>query len=127
MMTPSLFFLTKVEFGVPAFLRVVWYGVDLYEACAPPAKRTSGPRATRPTIESARQRLVRGDVTPFPTSARTGPSTARSIRRRRSASSNSRPGTWTTHRGHLRSRAYGRAGRTWRPDPVSRADRGDRW
>ena len=37
MMTPSAFFFTIVEFGVPAFFRVVWYGVDLSDdACAPP-------------------------------------------------------------------------------------------
>jgi len=29
MMTPSLFFFTIVELGVPAFLRDDWYGVNL--------------------------------------------------------------------------------------------------
>src|ERR1700722_1931647 len=65
MMTPSAFFFTIVELGVPAFLRVVWYGVLLKDACAPPTKSTTGPSAMRPMTERAKERLRRGDVTPF--------------------------------------------------------------
>src|SRR5664280_140923 len=118
MMTPSLFFFTTSEFGVPAFLRVVWYGVVLFDdACAPPTKRTAGPKAKRLTTPSAQQRLKSVDITPRPTSAGRGPSTAQSIRRRRSASNNSPLGTWTAHRGRLLSRACEKGGTTWPRDP----------
>jgi hypothetical protein len=57
-----LFFTTIVEFGVPAFLRVVWR--MLFEAFADPAKSRSGAATNAPEATMSGTRRKRDEFTP---------------------------------------------------------------